>query len=75
MRSLNRNSFEFKLEEWEYLDEWHTTETVNFVVAEEGEYELACGASMVVGRIHECHEAWIEETFTSPFAGTPVVMS
>jgi hypothetical protein len=34
------------MEEWDYLDEWHTTENINFVVAEKGSYTLACGAKL-----------------------------
>jgi hypothetical protein len=43
LKDVTQNSFAFKLEEWEYLDEWHTTETMNFIVAEAGTYKLACG--------------------------------
>jgi hypothetical protein len=31
------------MEEWEYLDEVHMHETINFIVAEKGTYKLACG--------------------------------
>jgi hypothetical protein len=75
MRNLNATSFEVKLEEWEYLDEWHTDETLHYVVAEEGEYELSCGAKIVVGTISDMHESWETVTFENAFDSTPIVLS
>jgi len=43
VKDVTTTSFAFKLEEWEYLDEWHTTETVHYVVADAGSYTLPCG--------------------------------
>jgi hypothetical protein len=43
LRNVASTSFEFKMEEWEYLDEVHMVEDINFIVAEAGTYKLACG--------------------------------
>jgi len=77
MRNLNATSFEVKLEEWEYLDEWHTDETLHYVVAEAGDYELSCGAKIKIGTISDAHEAWIEETWETAehFSTTPIVLT
>lgn len=63
------------MEEWEYLDEVHIEETINYVVAEEGEYELNCGAKMVVGTVSDMHESFVTVPFGASFEGTPVVLS
>jgi hypothetical protein len=75
VKDITRNSFSFKMEEWEYLDDWHTTETIMYVVAEAGSYELSCGAKLVVGTIDECHEDWKTVEFETPFMSTPTVMT
>jgi len=48
------------MEEFDYLDEAHTTEEIFFIVAEAGEYNLACdGAKLVVGTVSEMHESFV----------------
>lgn len=63
------------MEEWEYLDEWHTTETINWIVAEKGTYNLACGSQLVVGTVNDMHDDWKEVDFSESFNGVPIVMS
>jgi hypothetical protein len=68
-------SFEFILEEWEYLDEWHTDENINFIVAEAGTYQLACGRQLTVGTIDGVMEDWVNVEFTHDFKTKPIVFS
>jgi len=61
------------MEEWEYLDEWHTNENINFIVAERGSYTLSCGASLEVGTISDIRHEFIPVHFKNGFSNVPVV--
>jgi hypothetical protein len=61
------------MEEWEYLDEWHTEEEINFVVAEKGTYTLACGNMMQVGTVDGVMENFVNVIFAEEFPNMPVV--
>lgn len=63
------------MEEWDYLDEWHTTENINFVVAESGSYTLACGAKLEVGTVGNVMENFVTVHFDEYFQNKPVVHS
>jgi len=45
VRNVQAGSFEVRINEWMYLDNWHTTETASFLVVESGFWELADGGS------------------------------
>ncbi len=49
IRNVSSNSFEIHLDEWEYLDAWHTKETVDYLVIESGEHTLTDGSVIVAG--------------------------
>jgi len=63
------------MEEWEYLDEWHTDENINFLVAEAGTYQLACGRQLTVGTVDGVMEDWVGVEFEKEFKTKPVVFS
>lgn len=49
VQNVQGNSFEVRVNEWMYLDNWHTTETVSFLVVEAGFWDLADGGSYDAG--------------------------
>lgn len=61
------------MEEWDYLDEWHTDENINFVVAEKGTYTLSCGSQLTVGTIDNVMENFVPVHFGQAFTNIPVV--
>ena len=49
IRDVTENGFEFQIDEWDYLDGWHTTETVGWVAVSEGTHVLEGGQMIVAG--------------------------
>lgn len=74
IREVAGNSFSVCIEEWRYLDDYHTTEDVSYLVVEAGDRRLADGTRMEAGRTAADHE-WKTVGFNSSFADEPVVLS
>lgn len=49
VRNVTPNSFEWRVDEWEYLDEGHAQEPVDYLVVEAGRHTLANGLSLEAG--------------------------
>ncbi|MEM7737927.1 MAG: putative glycoside hydrolase, partial [Deinococcota bacterium] len=73
LRNVTATSAEFQIDEWEYLDGWHTQETVSYLVIEQGQHSLR-GVEVEVGTVSADHQFFTHE-FTSTFGTPPVVLS
>jgi hypothetical protein len=51
VRNAQSGSFEVRLEEWEYQDGVHASETVNYVVMESGTHETSAGIQILAGTV------------------------
>ena len=78
LRNVNAGDFEYKLEEWAYLDRTHTTETTHFMAVRPGDRELQLDG----GNTHQLRAGTIpvDHTFStvslgSQFTAPPVVFS
>ena len=73
LRNVGSSSFQFQLEEWDYLDGSHLEEQLHYVVLESGIHELSGQRTAEVGRVKSNHR------FTYvPLSGTvddPVILS
>ena len=49
IRNVTSDSFEIKIDEWNYLNPFHSPEVVSYMVLEAGQYQLADGTSVVAG--------------------------
>jgi hypothetical protein len=74
IRNINDNSFEFQIEEWDYLDQFHLTEDIGYLVIEGRRHRMADGAVLEAGKIETDHN-WVPVQFGSAFASSPVVLS
>jgi hypothetical protein len=74
LRNVSDGSFEFRLEEWDYLDGGHTTETISYVVMEAGEHRLSDGTTVEAGTARTDHLG-TNVGFASSFGSVPVVLS
>lgn len=77
VRNVTPTSFQFKIDEWLYLDGAHGAEVVSYLVVEAGEYLLPGGGSLVAGRTVGVD---YENPRTQPFAAsvfgeTPLVLA
>jgi PKD repeat protein len=49
IRNIDQEGFEIRLQEWNYLDQWHWPETVSYIVIEKGIYTLDNGIKIEAG--------------------------
>jgi hypothetical protein len=49
IRNVTNNSFEMQIDEWDYLNPFHSPEVVSYMVVEAGQYQLADGTTVVAG--------------------------
>ena len=73
VRHVTANGFEWKVDEWEYLDGGHTEETISYLVVEAGEHSLPNGGKLYAG-VAEVNHQWKKISFAAAgFSGTPAL--
>lgn len=75
IRNVTSNSFDVRIQEWNFLDGWHTTEQAGFVVFESGVHTLTDGTVVEAGVNMTADSNWQQIQFTHSFDSTPVVIS
>ena len=75
VRNVTPTSFEFQIDEWDYLDGAHTTETMAWLVVEAGVHLLPNGAVLVAGKTPEVKHRWTTQALPPVFSATPVVLT
>jgi Bacterial TSP3 repeat/Fibronectin type III domain len=76
IRNVKATGFELRLQEWDYLDGSHTTETVGYLVLEHGHHTLPDGTQLEAGRFTTNHTtSFAAVPFQHPFATPPVVLT
>jgi hypothetical protein len=74
VKDVTATGFRFQIDEWDYLDEWHTTETMAWMVMEAGRHALPGGVVIEAG-LTSTDGSWASVSFSSSFATAPVVFS
>ncbi len=80
LRNVAPTSFEFMIEEWDYLNGSHTGETLSYLVLEKGHHALSDTSGIAVGTTQsatttEGQTGWKNTAFPKAFSGVPVVIS
>lgn len=77
IRNLTGSSFEIRVDEYEYLDEWHKFENVGFIIMEQGQHLLDDGKMIEAGSFQSegGYPDFDTISFTKSFNQTPVVMT
>jgi hypothetical protein len=68
------NQFDVQIQEWNYLDTLHTTETVSYLVAEAGQWKCTSDGSYYSAGVSEVSGTWSKIDFGYSF-DNPVVFS
>ncbi|MEO1470864.1 MAG: M10 family metallopeptidase C-terminal domain-containing protein, partial [Pseudomonadota bacterium] len=74
VRNVTDEGFEFQIEEWDYLDGYHITETVGWMAASAGSYTVG-GLSVQAGTTTAVNETWQTVDIAPGFDESPVVMA
>jgi hypothetical protein len=74
LRNVRSTGFEWQMDEWDYRDGAHTTETVAYLAVESGLFELEDGTRVEAGTVSVDH-GFAPVVFAQPFPQTPVILS
>ena len=77
VRNVTPSSFEFQIDEWDYLDGSHGSETISYLVVEAGEYVLPGGGTLVAGVANgiDFQNPWTQPFGQGVFLSTPLVLA
>jgi len=74
VRNVTRSGFEFKIDEWDYLDGGHITETLAYLAVTPGVHDWN-GMRVEAGQVDGVADGWSSVNYSGAFAGAPVVLS
>ncbi len=74
VKDVASNSFQWQVDEWEYLDEEHASEDVGYMVVERGEHIMSNGAEVKAGSFL-ASTSWKTVQFSSAFTEKPNVFA
>mgnify|MGYP006280347925 CR=1 FL=1 len=76
IQNVRSNSFQIRVQEWSYLDDTHTTETVSYLVTRRGSFMLTSGTRVEAGIVETDATGDFKRVgFSTPFRQTPIVFS
>ena len=73
VRNVTQNSFEVQIDEWDYRDVNHATETISVLVMEAGVFEMG-GLKWVADSVSGATSSASTTTFIDPFTSAPIVL-
>jgi hypothetical protein len=76
IRNIDPSGFDIRVQEWDYLDDWHKDEVVGYTVMERGTYTLADG-TRIEASVFESNrtDSFGRVVFERAFTVAPVVMT
>jgi hypothetical protein len=76
IRNVDVTGFDIRIQEWDYLDDWHKEEQVSYLVMERGRYSLADGTRIEADRFENSHtDTFGQVSFKGNFNVDPVVVT
>jgi hypothetical protein len=73
-RKVTSTGFDVRLQEWDYQDGMHATETVNYLVMERGHHVLSDGTQVEAGTFDTAQTSFGTIAFKQPFRAAPVAI-
>ncbi|MEM9357978.1 MAG: G8 domain-containing protein [Pseudomonadota bacterium] len=73
VRNVTEDGFEFRLDEWNYLNDVHQSETISWMAVSAGSHRLADGSLIQAGYTSVSDEVPADITFGESFDDAPVV--
>lgn len=67
IRNITSNSFQIRIDEWEYSDGLHSFERVDYMVVESGTHRLTDGTVLRASKIDSQNHTWAQRTFFGAF--------
>ncbi|MEM9478200.1 MAG: DUF1800 family protein [Verrucomicrobiota bacterium] len=74
VRNVTTTGFQYKLDEWDYLDGTHATESFSYLALEPGVHTIG-GLTWEAGRTLNVNQGWKTVTLNAGLGAAPVVMA
>ncbi|MHB8790251.1 MAG: PKD domain-containing protein [Desulfobulbaceae bacterium] len=74
IKNVDASGFDIRVQEWDYLDDTHTEETIHYLVMEQGSYILDNGARLEAGSF-SANTQFQSLPFSSDFQSEPIVIA
>jgi len=74
VKNTSPTSFDYQIDEWDYLDGGHTSERIDYIVMEAGTYNLG-GLKTEAGIIEDVNGSFSSHSFSQSFEEKPVVIA
>ena len=75
LKNISTTGFDIRVQEWDYLDGGHITETVAYLVMEQGSFILDNGAIVEAGQFSSTDSDFNTVPFKTTFSTEPIVMA
>ena len=75
LKNITTTGFDIRIQEWNYLDDIHTKETVAYFVMDQGSFTLDDGTLVEAGQFTSSDTNFQEVQFNTAFTVEPVVMT
>ena len=76
INNIDATGFDIRIQEWEYLDGYHATETVSYLAMEKGSFTLDNGSQVEAGRFETDGARGFDKlNFLQGFQDAPVVLA
>ncbi|MCA9218503.1 MAG: hypothetical protein KDB27_35785, partial [Planctomycetales bacterium] len=73
VNNVTSNSFQYRIDEWDFQDSIHGSEQIGYMVVEAGTHELGGGQRLVAGKVQAAHS--LRTVALSGFTGAPNVIA
>lgn len=74
IRNIDQTGFEIRLQEWDYMNDIHVQETVNYIVMEEGAYTLENGSRIEAGSFTGL-KSFQQVTLQQAYSNRPIILT
>ena len=76
VQNVTNRSFQFKIDEWSYLDGAHISETIHYMVIESGIHTMPNSGGMKLhAGLTDVNHSWSTVSFQEEFTRAPIVLS
>jgi len=75
VKDVNSNGFKFQIDEWDYLDGSHTTETIPYLVVEAGVHSIGGMTWGEAEKVENVNHNYTSKSFTHSFEGDQILLT
>jgi len=75
VKDVNSNGFSFQVDEWDYLDGRHNTETISYLVVEAGVHSIGGMTWGEAEKVENVNHNYTSKSFTHSFEGDQILLT